>query len=683
MAPVIELYFHDLDDSSDTEIVGWMNVEFQVALSTKTGASFELLRDNTQVADISPSTPIAIDVVGDTDTARTWWIPVDVQDVVVDDGEEVAEIVRVSLESAERLLESGTVYPSGGVMYFDTPIWAGTKAGLPDGPDRYVGAMDVHYDASAWPAASEVAQMTGALAPEGWNTPSAYWIGGTGDAYEFVADFWSDALVCSMFVSCADAGEVWVDGQLMIRLDPVVDDATANKVRRVDFDVGTADGWHRVYGWVQRFTATNSALGLSVYDKNTNTLRLKTDDGWKQRAVAPGVTPGWVLDQLVDEAHTRGTFPDVAVTFDRVEDTAGRAWPLVIGQMAFRTGLDSMLDVADQLSEGYLEYNMSVAGSFGDLNAWVGSGVVDGDSVEAPGVGTTTSVEYERGVNTRRIAHRETFNIKNVSLIMGRQGMVVGPDDASIAVWGRHEVGLSLGQCDGPASIYVAAATLLPISQPETSVEVVTLPTGDTDTPLLGVGLGDWCKVESRTGTLVDHRVMGVIVRQEADDSDVAELTLECDTVREVLAKRHARHLARTNTGTIDGRSRSATASSPAIRSTGIVSTIPVTFSSSAESEDTDISPPKAARQVMGLAVLLAEAETAGVSSTVYTVFRNGSSTGSSVTLPASTATATAYVTPTSTIWWPGDTYSLRCTTAGGHEDVSVTAVFVLAGGHS
>lgn len=682
MAPVLELYFHDLDDSSDTEIVGWMNVEFQVALSTKTGASFELLRDNTQVADISPSTPIAIDVAGDTDTARTWWIPVDVQDVVVDDGEEVAEIVRVSLESAERLLESGTVYPSGGVMYFDTPIWAGTKAGLPDGPDRYVGAMDVHYDDSSWSAATQVIQATGAAAPEGWNTPSAWWIGGTGDAYEFRKTFWTDALAVTLLVSCADAGEIWVDGNLIVKLDPFKDEGTKDKVRRIVFDVGTADGWHTIYGWVQKLATSSALLACAVYNVDQDTLLTKTDSSWKQSPVTPAVTPGWVVDQFIDEAQARTAMPLVSPTFDRVDDTAGRAWPGIQGQQAYRVGLDTVLDVVDQLGEGYTEWNMSCAGAFGDLNMWVGRGVVDGDSVEAPGVGTTTSVEYERGVNTRRIAHRETFNIKNVSLIMGRQGMIVGPDDASIADWGRHEVGLSLGQCDGPASIYVAAATLLPISQPETSVEVVTLPTGDTDTPLLGVGLGDWCKVESRVGTLVDHRVMGVIVRQEADDSDVAELTLECDTVREVLAKRHARHLARTNTGTVDGRSRSAHVSTPWIRETSIVQVITDTISHSGVPNTADVAPPKAARRPQQLVRLDVECNVAGAGSSTYAIYKNGSSTGSTVTIAASTLTATAYFGTGAPTWWPGDTYSLRCTTSGGHDGISVTPVWVVMGGH-
>lgn len=73
----------------------------------------------------------------------------------------------------------------------------------------------------------------------------------------------------------------------------------------------------------------------------------------------PGVTPGFIVGQLLDEAQGRGWLSAVTAGFDADQDSAGNDWPRVgewAGapgevELAVQTGDDSILDVIERLRD--------------------------------------------------------------------------------------------------------------------------------------------------------------------------------------------------------------------------------------------------------------------------------------------------------------------------------------------
>ena len=659
-------------------ITNAFRVSGQVALSTQTAASFTLLADDAQVSDVAVDLPAEVRIVGASASKSTWWVVTAVEDTIVSDGEEAAEVIEVTLTSAESLLGQGVVYPSAGVDDINTPIFVGRAVRKPVTFERYPGPGEPSFDDSGWSAATSPGPIMGPYAPSGWCTPSAVWIGGTVDLLHFRKTFSvSGAFALSIDVAFSNDGELWLDDVLLLKLAAGVDDGISTQTRRVTVQIN--DGSHTFYGWVQRIGVVDCLLGVAAYKQHTTTLVCKSDTSWKMTSSVPTITPGLVVGDLIGEAKVRGALPAVSATFDDTLDTKGVEWPAVVGQWPMRVGEDTVQTVLDAFCDGYVEYNMSCATDFGDLDVWVGDGVDDADGNPADGAGQVVGVSIAKGVNALDVRRLVAANIQNAGLVMFDGGILEVEITGSTSVWGRREVGLSLGRCDGPAALNVAAANLLPASEPSTSVEADVLPAGDADTPLVGFGLGDWVTVATRGGTSSERCLA---VNFALSDLGELELRPEFSTLREVVAQRHQRAISRTNGGTLDGRSRTARPSSPSIDRVEVRQPFEVTFSTdgSYEVQVTDLTAPVAMDMRRGLVALWVECEAAGAGDSTFELFKNGAGTGRDVTVAASTVEWNAWF-DLSTVWEIGDTYQLRCTDAGGHEGVSVRAVWANLGG--
>ncbi len=67
-------------------------------------------------------------------------------------------------------------------------------------------------------------------------------------------------------------------------------------------------------------------------------------------------TPGTVVQVLVDEAITRGCFPELGIQFDDIHDSGGNAWDIV-SEISFPVGTD-LLSVLRQLSATWIDFAM-------------------------------------------------------------------------------------------------------------------------------------------------------------------------------------------------------------------------------------------------------------------------------------------------------------------------------------
>jgi hypothetical protein len=196
----------------------------------------------------------------------------------------------------------------------------------------------------------------------------------------------------------------------------------------------------------------------------------------------------------------------------------------------------------------------------------------------------------------------------------------------------------------------------------------------------VNVLVGDTVTAPNISGTPSTYRMMACSWDQIGD---IVAFTPELASSRDIAEQRWTRWLIRTNNGTINGRSRSASVSSASIKvPVTVVEPVVVTFSTDGAyaPETNDESAPKAADRALRLVKLVANCTAAGVADTDAEMLREGSLTGDAVTLPASTTEATAYFVAGETYAY-AETMALRITDAGGHEGISVEAHFVEPGG--
>lgn len=113
----------------------------------------------------------------------------------------------------------------------------------------------------------------------------------------------------------------------------------------------------------------------------------------------PGVTPGFILSSLMDEARARGFLPAITYDFNADVDSAGERWPRIgdwstaPGKLEFacQVGDDSVLSVAERLRD----YGVDVAlGPDLVFHAWQGRGQ-DRSGTVAIGLGEAYDLSTE------------------------------------------------------------------------------------------------------------------------------------------------------------------------------------------------------------------------------------------------------------------------------------------------
>lgn len=660
------------------------DIAFQVIGNGVGSGSFKMKLDDPARSLLQPKTLVDF-YLFDPDTSTQHFIVrtmvADRQIVDVTDNEEVDECYEYRCLTLEEQFRAAVVYPSTPMDTVTTPSFTGKVSKKPYSRERHFGPMDPSFSTTSWADGVEVLGAGGDSAPSGWNTPQASWIGSTDGFHHYRKTFTtSGASAVVIYFALRDEGEVWLDGSLVARTEAASGE-DPDKTRRVVVEV--SNGTHVLYVWAQRRVSTNTLALVAVYARYSDTLLAYTNSSWKMSRDSLGMTPGAIVIKLMEEAEARGVdLGGIEPGFTADEDSINQAWPIMVGQPAFRIGEDTLLDVLDQLSEAYVDYAVDYRPLENRwvLNMWLGPGVIDGNNLESPGRGFHWSWEYAKGVNASTVELRETSSgLKTVGLVAFDGGFVEVQDSTAVSDWGRYETGVNLPTHDVASSAFTAKASLLPISQPETSLTLRVEPRYMGDTPHLGFAVYDWVNVNADEVN-GSYRVLGVT----CEEDDVANLTwmLEMATVRDVEAQRYSRFLRRTNGGTLDGRSRTATVTSPSVvRSAEVVDPYTDTISTSGDFEPAggETSARKNMDGRRRLVKITASAATAGTGSTVLWIQRNGSNS-SSITLGANQATATTWIT-NGAVWNYGDYYGLRCASAGGHAGISVTGYWVEVGG--
>lgn len=573
-------------------------------------------------------------------------------------------------------LDRTVVLPPRPPRYVTSPIFTGYLSPKPYSFDRHLGPMDPAFDSSSWSTAAEIAPAIGALSPSGWNDPTAQWIGGDFDYMHVAKSFTtSGAFAVTLRVACTDWAEVWCDGVLVGRIDPAVDEGPSTKTRRVIFEVN--DGTHYLYAKVQRFTSTNAMFLCTGFARGTTTNVVRTDDTWKVLAdTAAGYTPHEAVALLLDEAQDNGEATGWTLTSTASEDSGGVEWEQLPDDFALRAG-DTLLDVLRQMSDSYIDFGLVPTDGHRELSLWQSPGIGSG-----VGRGGSSSAVFTEATNITALTHDvSSSELRNRVLIGWGDGIIRGDIDSSVATYGARSTLLSIQQvADGPSALQVALATIEPMSTPETAVTVAIEPAGNSDTPGIGCLIADTVTAPDIDGTATEYRMVACTWRQVGD---VVQFTPELATARDVAEQRWQRWLSRTNNGTINGRSRSASASSPSIKeSLEVVEPIVKRWGTvgSTPPEVGDESASYPIEQDCRLVKLVARATDAGIDSTSVEIVHDGVETGDLVTLGSSQVAAEAYFVAGETFDY-GDTYLFRFTAAGGASGIGGEAHFVEPGG--
>lgn len=670
----------------------------EVGSAAGSGA-FSLLRDDPQVAVCTTGAMVVVNVDG---TARFAWRIGDVDDTDADPGEEASEIVTFAGEGTAKDLDRLIVYPAKGVYVVSSPPAPPEFDGLrivtkPTSPDRPFGWMEPGYDDSTWSGAVEVLTPAGPFRPEGFPDPDARWIWheaptsgehpvGAGclfrDTFTPVSDL---VFAVKIFFAARDQVQCYVDDVLVAATDPGTDTDVGTHAREAVVEIN-GDLPHTISFRVDHPLEGMAGLVYTVVEQNTANVLTRSSDATLclDAADEPGMTPGEIVNAVVDEAQARDAtlVPDLATSFTATHDSGSTPWPAIAGDFAVRVG-DSGGSLLEQLSEGWVEWAMEIGQDdyVGQLLAmWVAEGVDLPGGGTAPGRGTASGVTFAEGTNCTSIRHRTTDEIKNWALIAFGDGYLDGGLDTSVTAHGRREAFLSLGNVrSGVSAIRTAYNTLDPISSPAVSIVIEIEPDDVDEEPYTGVGIGDTVTAPDRAGTPTSYRV--VSIAGVVDEDGRIGWTIELATARELYQQRQDRWLRRTAHGTLDGRSRSATPSSPHILSAGKVNVVKLTFSSGGSGEVLagDIGTNEPIREPLLLFRSEVHANVAGITgATTFDTTVDASLVSEPVTAAVSQAEGVndwsdmVLVDHTNVV-------NVEATAAGGHVGVTVTVLGVAA----
>ncbi len=641
--------------------------------------TFALALDDPQNADCVIGAVVTQELDG-TAVAGEWLIA-EREVVRLDPDDDESQLV-VSYVCDGYSPKDAIVYPAQGIYEVPSGPMAGLKiATKPYSDDRYFGPMERYYDDSGWAAATEALAPHGPFRPEGFPDYDAWWIWDatlvdgahpTGTKW-FRATFTpASAVVFAVKIVLAslDAHEVYLDGTLISKTDPAIDTNAATKARAITVEIN-GDQPHTIAARVDHTSAGAGGFLCAVYEHGTANVLTRTDPTWLVADIGdePGMTPGGVLTQLYDEAQDRGALVGHGATFSATTDTRGEPWPTIVGDFAVRV-LDGYDDVVDQIAEGWMDWWYE-PGDGPNLSA------VTADGVPRPGGtgtgrGGASGVTFAEGVNCTELAHAERDTTKTVALARWGDGFIEGQIDEAVTARGRREVGLALSSINsGPSTLWTMLANLKPVSTPEVSIIITIEPDDETDTPLLAFRVGDRVTAPDANGEPTTYRVMAI--SWDEDDDGALSWRVELATARDVQEQVWHRWLRRTGNGTLDGRSRSATVTSPSIMNAGTVAVIEKQWGiGGAEALVGDRGDPWRPRERQIIYRLELECDVPGATGDTTVQLYDGISPGPTVTLAVTEGQGWADITEPILVDTL-DTLNVETIAAGGHTGVTFT----------
>lgn len=430
-------------------------------------------------------------------------------------------------------LAEGVVYPAGGL---DQPLLSDV---------RVFGWMTADYDDSAWEDGDTIASLGTQDAPTpgnfvgnppDWPDPTAEWMwteAPTGDPLRQPAGtvYFRRTLEIDgepaggparIYVSGVNRWDVWLDGRQL--------GSGGSHQEMATFDVELVDGTDHVIA----LRAVNVTRPATHTGQNVGavlvTIRRLDDDGnpgsvfyrsyvngppgpeagrepsWRglgYPASVPGVTIGYILATLFDEAKDRGCFTGITRDFDADTDSAGVAWPQEI-EFAVQVGNDSILTVAERLRHYGIDFVIDPATL--TFHVWSDRGV-DRGATPDPGVSTVT-VPLDRA--TDKTVPETEWDDVNALLVRSSDTWLQRPDPGPASH--RRERFLSLGLT--PSAGSAASIGDDTLAEPDPWAVTWDINSGTDNVPTPGVDFdegdiirGPWLASITADWALADVRV--------------------------------------------------------------------------------------------------------------------------------------------------------------------------------
>jgi hypothetical protein len=230
-------------------------------------------------------------------------------------------------------------------------------------------------------------------------------------------------------------------------------------------------------------------------------------------------------------------------------------------------------DALRSLAENFGEYGVDFTTNNGRRLRWWN---IKGDPYGAgtyTGRGSASGVTLTPGVNVLSMRHHDSGPEVTSFLSRWDFGYSEFPDTVAIAAVGRFEAFLSSPETkEGTQALYMAARQLGVYKTQAESIEDLTHQL--TSSTLYAVG--DTVTAPNRAGSSTTWRVVARAVG--CDDDGNGQVTTQLGVVRDDELSRIDRW-NRKNLGTLDGRSETATVTSPAVAESAVVSPVELSFS--------------------------------------------------------------------------------------------------------
>jgi hypothetical protein len=345
---------------------GWSR-QWREELSEPGNASLTVASDDPAVAELQPGRVMRFAVDGNVAFAA---IVRERSVALLDQGEEAAQVIKLSGPGTLAVLDTAVVYPTRGL------------ASRPVADDRHWGWFAPGYDATAWPLVNVIKPLVDAQAEGGWLLPFAEGfpavpgidvIWGPGDDQDaaeghcyFRREFFTAAGDMTIYAAADNRGEIYLDGALIANVE-TFGRATVTE------PIAISSGWHTLAAHVWNGPDDGYAGGnpggfvaagwLTDAGGNLRQYAFTTESSWQVLAyppTEPAITVGQVLSDAIDEAVTRGCLPTAfTATFTATHDSGGNPWPAVT-TISTRVGTD-LLTFFRELAGTYVDLWMSPA----------------------------------------------------------------------------------------------------------------------------------------------------------------------------------------------------------------------------------------------------------------------------------------------------------------------------------
>jgi hypothetical protein len=622
----------------------------------------------------------------------------DIDQVTVATDEETSQVVVYTGPLILGELDGAVVYPATGIHEAPPGPLGGLRLGRAPWSDTvYYNWATPQLDRSSWGSAVEFiahGQMPPAFPPfghagepEGYPRPATKWImpsaitsGYHAPRTWYVATTFTSSLCFSVDLFAAagsnDAFQVWVDGTPMI----VADSKDGRKLHRINF--GVNDGLHTIVARIEHGGGTDAGniTGFICdvfphYDDGGGLLFspfTSTSAAWAcldNPLSPPGFTSTGIVLDLLGQAQDRGSLTAWDTDFTSTTDSAGQAAQLV-PEAAFRVGL-GLGQAFKQLAEDFGELGYDPTENGGRrLQWWNPQGDPLPGGGTAAGGGTATSVTLAPGVNGVKSMRHRGVGAK-FTCLLGRwaEGFVEGPYVEAIAAHGRIEGFYSVpDKLHGPSVAYSVGKRLVELGVPSEAIEGLEHRLRSTTQ----YRVRDTVTAPTRSGSSTSWRVMERSLSTDADGNGFVTTVL--GVARDLWEERLDRW-NRKIMGTLDGKSETATVSSPSVITSETVSPAILTFSTGGSGVTLvgDRGTPQRFDGPTVITKLEIETDIAGISgSTTARVEVDGSSIGT-VSLASGASEGFAGVSPVlvnRSSW-----INIETTAAGGAQGITVRVV--------